>query len=68
MQENSKHRLREEQNKCPHFYACICAFVNSESLCEEFAQFIRLEIPLVAPTAESTEESMIIDILIILFI
>lgn len=54
--ENTKPRNREEQNKCPHFYACICAFVNNEALCEEFAQFIRLEIPLVAPTGESPQE------------
>ncbi|KAK6641715.1 hypothetical protein RUM44_013430 [Polyplax serrata] len=54
--ENIKTRNREEQARCPHFYACVCAFVNNENLCEEFSSFIRLEIPLLSPTVQTNTE------------
>ncbi|KAL0275894.1 UNVERIFIED_CONTAM: hypothetical protein PYX00_003614 [Menopon gallinae] len=55
--ESMKMKNREEPCKCTHFYACICAFVNNEVLCDEFSQFIRLEIPMFTPT-ETPEEML----------
>lgn len=28
------------QNKCPHFYACICAFASDSKLSDEFEYYI----------------------------
>ncbi|EEB17858.1 conserved hypothetical protein [Pediculus humanus corporis] len=54
--ENVKTRNKEEQIRCPHFYACICAFVNNVNLCEEFSSFIKLEIPLLTPLVQTNVE------------
>lgn len=34
---------KEDQKRCVHFYACVCAFASNEKLAEEFSYYINMD-------------------------